>query len=146
MSFRGNPLDSSPARALNLQKYLLLHSEHEALLTNLTSLPTHNRRPSYPTTPYPPADAAADADEHWWLTERKLHDVNQQIKTALTDLLNCESVRGDRLYRAWVQRRLMEAEREMRQGRRMSGAAGMGVGVRRWGGEMGEVRMEGSRA
>ena len=70
---------------------------------------------------------------------RKLHDVNQQIKTALTELLNCESVRGDRLYRAWVQNRLMEAERELRGGRRNSAGGGRRM-------EMSGVRVEGARA
>jgi hypothetical protein len=47
--------------------------------------------------------------------ETKLKMVNQQIKTTLTELLNCESVRGDRRYRMWVQTRLMDAERELKR-------------------------------
>lgn len=46
--------------------------------------------------------------------------VNQQIKTTLTELLNCESVRSDRLYSVWVQSRLMDAERELKGMRRHS--------------------------
>ncbi|KFY77824.1 hypothetical protein V499_02887 [Pseudogymnoascus sp. VKM F-103] len=139
MSFRSNPLSACPTRALALQQYLLLHSEHESLRLSLATYPidTLSSYPAstYPSTPYSVATAAAyDADA------RKLHDVNQQIKSALTELLNCESVRGDRLYRAWVQRRLMEAERELKEGRRMSASGG-----RRMEG-FGEVRVEGARA
>lgn len=43
--------------------------------------------------------------------------MNLQIKTTLTDLLNCESVRADSRYRMWVQERLMDAERELKGGR-----------------------------
>jgi len=44
----------------------------------------------------------------------KLKNVNQQIKSTLTDLLNCESVRRDQRYRMWVQTRLMDAEKELK--------------------------------
>jgi hypothetical protein len=50
--------------------------------------------------------------------ERRLMDVNQQIKATLTELLNCEGVKHDQRYRVWVQRRLMDAERELKEGRR----------------------------
>ncbi|KAH8671671.1 hypothetical protein BX600DRAFT_434769 [Xylariales sp. PMI_506] len=50
--------------------------------------------------------------------EQKLCDVNEGIKRALTELLNSEAVRTDRNMRTWVQTRLMEAERELRTGRR----------------------------
>jgi hypothetical protein len=43
----------------------------------------------------------------------KMKNVNEQIKCTLTDLLNCEGVRGDRRYRMWVQTRLMDAEEEL---------------------------------
>lgn len=52
--------------------------------------------------------------------ESKLKSVNQQIKSTLTDLLNCESVRGDRRYRMWVQTRLMDAEKELKGSRSRS--------------------------
>jgi len=52
--------------------------------------------------------------------EIKLKMVNQQIKSTLTELLNCESVRGDRRYRMWVQTRLMDAERELKRERTRS--------------------------
>jgi hypothetical protein len=34
-----------------------------------------------------------------------------QIKTALTNLLNCEGVKNDRRYRMWVQTMLMDTEK-----------------------------------
>ncbi|KAI1336680.1 hypothetical protein F5Y15DRAFT_199346 [Xylariaceae sp. FL0016] len=50
--------------------------------------------------------------------EQKLSDVNEGIKRALTELLNCEAVRRDRATRTWVQTRLMDTEKELRRGRR----------------------------
>ena len=50
--------------------------------------------------------------------EQKLFDVNEGIKRALTELLNCETIRKDREMRTWVQSRLMDTERELRCGRR----------------------------
>ncbi|KAK8073242.1 hypothetical protein PG994_004141 [Apiospora phragmitis] len=50
--------------------------------------------------------------------EQMLCDVNEGIKRALTELLNCDKVRQDRAMRAWVQTRLMDTERELRTGRR----------------------------
>lgn len=58
------------------------------------------------------------------LEEAKLVDVNEGIKRALTELLNCRAVRGDRILRTWVQRRLMETEKELRLGRRRRSAPG----------------------
>lgn len=52
------------------------------------------------------------------LEEAKLCDVNEGIKRALTELLNCDLVREDRAFRTWVQCRLMDTERELRHGRR----------------------------
>tara|TARA_R110002060_G_scaffold55397_3_gene65907 strand:- start:824 stop:1120 length:297 start_codon:yes stop_codon:yes gene_type:complete len=52
--------------------------------------------------------------------ENKLKDVNLQIKSTLTELLNCESVRSDRKYRMWVQSRLMDAEKELKVSRTRS--------------------------
>ena len=52
--------------------------------------------------------------------ELKLKSVNQQIKSTLTELMNCESVRGDRRYRMWVQTRLMDVERELKTERTKS--------------------------
>lgn len=54
--------------------------------------------------------------------EAKLCHVNEGIKRALTELLNCEAVREDRAFRTWVQGRLMDTERELRSGRRRRSA------------------------
>ncbi|KAI1501332.1 hypothetical protein F5X99DRAFT_409116 [Biscogniauxia marginata] len=56
--------------------------------------------------------------EEMAMGEQKLFDVNEGIKRALTELLNCEMVRKDRAMRTWVQTRLMDTERELRSGRR----------------------------
>lgn len=174
----GNPTQKSPERAFALQKYLLLHSQHDALQKHLNavtaSIPAsvpgedsyysrhssvssdssdssfsysppssnrhhhrsasvsttispipetsdefkltvsrpslHTRRSSLPSTL---ANLLEEAEED----EQKLMNVNQQIKTTLTDLLNCESVRHDRRYRMWVQTRLMDAEKELKDSR-----------------------------
>lgn len=50
--------------------------------------------------------------------EQRLLDVNESIKRALTELLNCDMVRNNMSMRMWAQGRLMEAEKELRSGRR----------------------------
>ena len=50
--------------------------------------------------------------------EQRLFDVNESIKRALTELLNCDTLRDDKSMRMWAQTRLMETERELRSGRR----------------------------
>lgn len=68
-----------------------------------------------------------ESDEH------KLRDVNLQIKTTLTDLLNCEDVRCDTRSRTWVQERLMDAERELKGGRCRSRSRRVSEDLRRLG-------------
>jgi len=48
----------------------------------------------------------------------KLYEINQRIKTTLTELLNTDSVKNDEKFRTWIQGRLMNAEMEMRRQRR----------------------------
>jgi hypothetical protein len=55
--------------------------------------------------------------------EQRLCDVNEGIKRALTEMLNCETVRNDMNMRMWVQTRLMETEKELRTGRRRKGSS-----------------------
>ncbi|KAI0479999.1 hypothetical protein F4859DRAFT_478047 [Xylaria cf. heliscus] len=55
--------------------------------------------------------------------EQELYDVNEGMKRALTELLNCEAVRQDRAMRTWVQTRLLETEKELRRGRRRRSSA-----------------------
>ncbi|TKA37268.1 hypothetical protein B0A54_11253 [Friedmanniomyces endolithicus] len=50
--------------------------------------------------------------------ESKLYDVNHNIKSTLTELLNCEAVRHDHTMRLWVQTRLLDAEQELKRQRR----------------------------
>lgn len=50
--------------------------------------------------------------------ENRLFDVNESIKRGLTELLNCDVVRGNNSMRMWAQTRLMETEKELRSGRR----------------------------
>ncbi|PHH89462.1 hypothetical protein CDD83_6006 [Cordyceps sp. RAO-2017] len=50
--------------------------------------------------------------------EQRLLGVNESIKRALTELLNTDTVRGDKSMRMWAQARLMETEKELRSGRR----------------------------
>lgn len=191
MSILANPTQKSPERAFALQKYLLLHSQHDALQkhlqniskaseasstspSSLSSSPTsasgsppgrasfsanyhahrHHHRsssasfepstmPPIPELPSSPtcsngcsaverpglrkrrsslpltlttAPSLSEIDEE----EMKLMNINQQIKTTLTELLNCESVRGDGRYRMWVQNRLMDVEMELRDERSAS--------------------------
>jgi len=146
---------------LALQKYLLLHEQHESLRQHLdeirpprqTSLCTPVS-PSPPTSPtrrshspdeprrqsaphsfalparkgsYPGAAASHVArvpTAEVAVEEAKLCDVNEGMKRALTELLNCDTVRADRALRNWVQCRLMDTERELRSGRRRRSAPG----------------------
>lgn len=174
---------SESERNFTLQKYLLLHSQHDALRKNLNELlpsypstttrtspssPSHSpdrhssfsssgsedslslssprrafrnhvrggniasttpcsRRASLPAlaeeqhrTSRALASAAATSglDERTlelvWEHEMKLTGVNQQIKSTLTELLNCEVVKADQAYRMWIQSRLMDTERELK--------------------------------
>lgn len=50
--------------------------------------------------------------------EARLCSINEGIKRALTDLLNCETVRCDQVFRQWIMARLLEVEKELRSGRR----------------------------
>lgn len=65
-------------------------------------------------------DTIVDEDTIYEISaeEQRLSDVNESIKRALTELLNCDTVRCDSSMRLWTQTRLMETERELRSGRR----------------------------
>lgn len=178
MSFSTNPTQKSPERAFALQKYLLLHSQHDALQKHLdqitpsypetaVSSPSHSpdryRQVSLSSSPGSGSDEGSgfleltppptfrhharsgsaqspstsstrrrrfslptvfDVDEkvvgEIEKEENKLKNVNQQIKSTLTDLLNCDSVKSDRKYRMWIQSRLMDAEQELKKTRSLS--------------------------
>lgn len=158
------------SHGLALQKYLLLHEQHESLRQHIDELrPPHQLQictsitPSPPTSPtrmshspgmpgmpgrqahsfslptrktsYSGLGGVAGAELEGLghhdaalaevaVEEAKLCDVNEGMKRALTELLNCETVRGDRAFRTWVQCRLMDTERELRSGRRRRSAPG----------------------
>ena len=152
-----NPVRKEAERGLALQKYLLLHSQHDALQKHLSkitpavqipqssekarhaslssspgsdegylsssptfrhhqragSVPRHRpmlkqRRSSLPATIDESIIGEMEEDE------LKIQSVNQQIKSTLTELLNCQSVRADDRYRKWVQTRLMDTEIELK--------------------------------
>ncbi|KAH6604473.1 hypothetical protein Trco_006180 [Trichoderma cornu-damae] len=65
-------------------------------------------------------DTIVDEDTIYQISaeEQRLIDVNESIKRALTELLNCDAVRNDMTTRMWAQARLMETEKELRSGRR----------------------------
>ncbi|KAL2016653.1 hypothetical protein VTK56DRAFT_3197 [Thermocarpiscus australiensis] len=149
---------------LALQKYLLLHEQHESLRQHLDEIrPTRYTSISIPVTRSPatsptsmssspdtsphqphsfslpirktscnlargPAELGPMPDDSALaevaVEEAKLCDVTEGMKRALTELLNCETVRGDRAFRTWVQSRLMDTERELRSGRRRRSAPG----------------------
>ena len=50
--------------------------------------------------------------------EQRLFEINHELKSTLTDLLNCETVRKDNDMRLWVQRKLMDAQLAQREQRR----------------------------
>ena len=91
------------------------------------------RRPSLPISPGPRCilassaclDSATDQSAlgEMAIEEARLVDVNEGIKRALTELLNCHEVRSDPGFRTWVQCRLMTTEKELRVGRRRRSAA-----------------------
>jgi hypothetical protein len=186
-----NPTQKDPERAFALQKYLLLHSQHDALQKHLqqitTSVPTTNTSPSHSPSRYsrhssissesPSLSSSPETPANIYLShnpittsnsrhqrsssvaqshsrppivkrrsslpaiidesligeieqdETKLKMVNQQIKSTLTELLNCESVRGDTRYRMWVQTRLMDVEQELKRDRTRSCERRASVGV-----------------
>ncbi|KAK4991908.1 hypothetical protein LTR66_002130 [Elasticomyces elasticus] len=78
-----------------------------------------------------PEEAVSDSSDSETLglsvDQDSLYDINKQIKTTLTDLLNCESVKhdGSGKFRLWIQSRLMEAEKELKKQkrRRISGGS-----------------------
>ncbi|KAJ4422751.1 hypothetical protein N0V82_002530 [Gnomoniopsis sp. IMI 355080] len=50
--------------------------------------------------------------------EARLFTINEGIKRSLTELLNCDTTRGDQALRQWIMTRLLEVEKELRSGRR----------------------------
>ena len=129
-----------------LEKYILLQEQHEELSNHLhqirprqhstSSISTRSSSTSSsPKRQHSKRSARYDSqhgvdalgtivDEETLheisMEEERLIDVNESIKRALTELLNCEVVRGDNSMRMWAQARLMETEKELRSKRRRS--------------------------
>ena len=78
---------------------------------------------AYQTTD--PLDTILDEETLYVISaeEQRLFDVNEGIKRALMELLNCDTVRGDASMRSWAQGRLLETEKELRSGRRRLSSA-----------------------
>ncbi|KAI9836872.1 MAG: hypothetical protein M1819_001037 [Sarea resinae] len=149
-----NPQNKSPERGFFLQKYLLLHSQHSLLLHQRSSPSSASgTTDTYPDTPstrgrrsssitstssispstsssqaspssFAPLHRADLVEEQDGEDDERLYDVNHQIKTVLTQLLNCDSVKHDNRFRNWVQSRLMDAEHELKQQRRRRSLGG----------------------
>lgn len=93
-----------------------------------TSSTTRTQAYSFPSAQVWPVPQAVPAtwksSESEQVDEANLYEINHKIKALLTELLNCDSVKQDKMYRAWVQARLMDAEHELkRQRRRRSSVA-----------------------
>jgi len=72
-----------------------------------------SRRSSFP--PYDESPENGERNFEIEEEEAKLANVNMQIKHTLTELLNCEDVRGDRTWRNWIHSRLMDAEGQLKE-------------------------------
>ncbi|KAK3904129.1 hypothetical protein C8A05DRAFT_13964 [Staphylotrichum tortipilum] len=95
------------------------HSPDESRLQHQRSsfsLPTRKGSCASTTSSSPEVEVAIE--------EAKLCDVNEGLKRALTELLNCERGRADHAFRTWVQCRLLDTERELRSRRRRRSAPG----------------------
>lgn len=136
MSLRRRPSASGVA----LQQYLLLHSQREALEQDLKYVGTT----SASKTSAPDIEPSQTIDlvyveeqgkkafpyqpnEKGWIVTISEGDIekraalsrlNNEIKFALTSLLNCEGVRVDERYRGWIQARLMDTERRLSTSRK----------------------------
>lgn len=123
------------------EEYLRLQTQHDAIRESLDTIrssaanstttspslsPTRGTAPrAFPAPPAAPRDnhtleaaLGASALGEVAAQEQRLLGVNEGIKRALTELLNCDLVRGDKRFRMWVQGRLMETEKELRSRRR----------------------------
>ncbi|KAF2759993.1 hypothetical protein EJ05DRAFT_318114 [Pseudovirgaria hyperparasitica] len=78
-----------------------------------TSTPTSYPAPTHTSRARSVSDPDVDNEN-----SRALYHINQQIKAALTELLNTDSVRTNDNYRMFVQGKLMDAEMEMKGQRR----------------------------
>ncbi|KAF2237353.1 hypothetical protein EV356DRAFT_530080 [Viridothelium virens] len=142
--FMANPMNRSSERSASLQKYLALHYQQTRIRdavqrrfvsaspfltpdsrnSSISSLSSSPGSPSsFPFSTHAISTIPEEVEEQEGIDdaeeeERKLDDINKQIKFTLTDLLNYDSTRNDSKFRAWVQSRLMDAEMELRRHRK----------------------------
>ena len=97
-------VSSSPTRARRSSRAKSMSASPPSRRSSIESIPEHPE------------------DEECTLTlsndELKLHDISSRIKTTLTDLINCDGVRGDSRMRNWVAVRLMDVEHELKESKR----------------------------
>jgi len=136
-------LSQSPERDEILNRYRELLKQSSRLKRELSLSPTPNRSEavSLATSPglrLPEVPEASESPTHstppfssMGPQDYTLYEVNQQIKAALTSLLNCESVKSDGDVRVWVQERLMEAEHELKRQRRRRSSLDREDGMKR---------------
>jgi hypothetical protein len=84
---------------------------------------TASSYPMAPTWPQSHSMATSNPSDVEVTDEASLYEINQQIKTTLTELLNCDSVKHDKMFRAWVQTKLMDAEHQLKRQRKRRSSA-----------------------
>lgn len=113
------PSSASPSPTLEGTRFPQLSPPAYALPQPAAAAPRTRTRSSRPSiAPIPEDDSLDEFEVTSPNEERKLYNINHEIKTTLTDLLNCEAVRNDTKMRLWIQSRLMDAERELKRQRR----------------------------
>ncbi|OJD09788.1 hypothetical protein AJ78_08928 [Emergomyces pasteurianus Ep9510] len=103
--------------------------------------PSPSPRPgSYPAqTPPPARNSSTPPPSHLFhpskdpifdaTNSNKSNDVDQQVKLALTELLNSAPIKTDHEVRMWVQNKLMDTEHRLKA-RRKSRISSLGLGVK----------------
>ena len=114
-----NPTEKSPERRHVLQKYLLLHSQHEALQRQQQKRGSISNAQLVGTSTITRTSSQSDPIDESALgeiedSENRLISVIEQIKCTLTELLNSKGVEDDSRYKMWVQTKLMNAEKELK--------------------------------
>lgn len=80
----------------------------------------YQRRPSIPSIPEEPQNDVPCVHPD----EDKLFDINKRIRSTLTDLFNCDSVKHDDRMRAWVHSRLMDVQQTLDEQKRSRASEG----------------------
>jgi hypothetical protein len=104
--------DDESIKAVALQKYLLLHSQHDELVRRIRASPSSSSAASSASSS-PTTRILEEKDD-----EEQLLSINSQIRDILTELLDCVSGQNDPNFRAWVRLRLVETEQELQISRK----------------------------